>query len=222
MSLQPLHLGIGAKFAAVLAAIMTWMNVLEGALLIIFVILLFDPSEPAGETIVFLAMSLIIVLICTIAGQVVIRLGLGRFRTGGTSTRFARYQLAAFGVGVSLGIGFSPALFDSPPLVWILGVAAGVIVCGLSLLLFRGSTRRPLDRRPRPDIILAEGTVIESWDRSLHGLNPPHLTVVCYGDELGRTRFVRHLHQQRHTGLGAIGQVQFDRRRPEKALRFTV
>lgn len=194
----------------------------RGALVTIYVILLFDPSEPADETIALLAISLIIVLICTVAGQALIRLGLGRFRTGGTSTQFARYQLAAFGVGASLGIGFSPALFDSPPLAWVLGVAAGVIVCVLSLLLFRGSTRRPLDRPPHPDIILAEGTVIESWDRSLHGLNPPHLTVVCYADGLGRTRFVRHLRQQRHTGLGAIGQVQFDHRRPEKALRFTV
>lgn len=222
MSLEPLHISSGRKFTAVLAAITAWINVPAGALIASGTILVVDPNEPIRATVALLAVATIIAVICSLIGQALIRLALGTFRTGGTSTRFVRYQFAALGVGGSLGIGFSPAFFDSSPLWWALGVAAGLFAGGTSLLLFRGSARQPLSRAPHPDVTLAEGTIVEHWSRSLGGFVPPGLSVVRYCDERGRARFVRHLRRQHHTGLGAIGQVQIDRRQPERVLHFSL
>lgn len=49
----------------------------------------------------------------------------------------------------------------------------------------------------------------------------PQLAVVRFADETGRARFARDLVQQHPTVLGTMGQVQLDRRRPARVLRFS-
>ena len=53
----------------------------------------------------------------------------------------------------------------------------------------------------------------------------PHLKfsarVIRFADESGRARFARHVVRRSPTTLGTIGQVQYDRRRPDQVLSFT-
>ncbi len=246
MSLEPLRIETGRKFAAALATMTVWLVLLSGFLVAAYIILLFHPSDPLPATLVFLAISAIAALASGLAGQALIRLTLGRHRTGGSLTRFSRCQLGAFGVGAALCIGFSPAFFGSGPTGWVIGVVLGLALGGLSLLLFRTNAHhplahspRPLPRTPRPGTALPSGTaltsgtalasgtaltagtVVEHW-WGIPRLSVPEFSVVEYTDPHGRTRRVRHLSQQSPTGPGAIGQVQIDLRNPERVLRFSV
>ena len=222
MSLEPLRITGGRKFADGLATITAFTSMATGFTIPPLTLLLFDTSEPLGETVAHLALNLLCVLAFVLVGQLLIGLALGRPHTGGSRSRFFRYQLGSLGFGAGLGFGFAPAMFEAATPWWIVGITTGVLVGGLSLLVFRNSGRRPLHRPPHPGIALADGVVVDYWNGAMGYRSAPQLAVVRFADERGRARFVRHLVQRSPTDLGSMGQVQFDRRRPERVLRFTV
>lgn len=148
------------------------------------------------------------------------RAALGRFRTGGSLSRFFRYQLAALGAGGGLGLGFLPAMIGAAPIWWVISIGAGVGLIAVSLLAFRGDPRRPLTAPTHPGIGLTEGVVVDYWSGAMPRATAPGLTVVRFADEFGRARFARHLIRRNPTTFGTMGQVQYDRCRPEKVLRF--
>src|SRR5699024_1138361 len=64
-----------------------------------------------------------------LVGHALIRAALGRVRTGGSLSRFFRYQLAAIGVGAGLGLCFTPAMLGAAPGWWAASIIAGVMLC---------------------------------------------------------------------------------------------
>lgn len=220
MSLEPLHITGGRKFADGLAAITAFTSMAASFTIPPLTLLLFAAGEPPGETLTYLALSLLCTLAFIVVGQLFIGLALGHPHTGGGRRRFLRYQLGALGVGAALGFGFAPAMLDAAAPWWIAGITTGLVIGGLSLLPFRNSRHRRLSRRPHHGIALADGVVIEHWDGAMGFHSAPQLVVIRFADETGRARFARHLVQQHPTVLGTIGQVQFDRHHPARIMRF--
>lgn len=221
MSLEPLRITGGRKFADGLATITAFTSMAAGFTIPPLTLLLFDTSEPLGETLTYLTLSLLCILGFVLIGQLLIGLALGRPHTGGSRLRFFRNQLGALGFGAGLGFGFAPAMFEAATPWWIIGITTGVLISGPSLLFFLGSGHRRLRRPPHPGIALAEGVVVDYWNGAMGFHSAPQLAVIRFADARGRARFVRHLVQQHPTVLGTMGQVQFDRRRPERVLRFS-
>src|SRR5699024_8686786 len=105
---------------------------------------------------------------------------------------------------------------------WVASIIAGVVLCLLSLLAFRSARRPILGRSPGPNIGLAEGVVVDYWSGVLPRGSAPQLATTRFVDEAGRARFARHLVQQRPTVLGTMWRLQYDRRRPQRVLRFSI
>ncbi|MGO2038316.1 MAG: hypothetical protein ACTH2U_17730 [Brevibacterium sp.] len=222
MSLQPLRITGGTKFAAGLAGILTTTSMGAGCAITALALLTTVPSEPLSSTLLFLALALLTSGAFVAVSHLLVRAALGRHRTGGSLTRFFRYQLGALGVGGGLGLGFFPAMIGAAPIWWAVSITAGIALCGVSLLAFRRARYRILDRPPHPHIGLAEAVVVDYWSGAMPRGAAPSLTVIRFTDESGRARWVRHLVAQPPSMLGTMGQVQYDRRRPERVLRFTV
>lgn len=221
MSLEPLRITGGRKFADGLAAITAFTSIAAGFTIPPLMLLLFDTSELLGETLTYLALSLLCIL-TFVVGQLLIGLALGHPHTGGSRRRFLRYQFGALGVGAGLGLGFAPAMFEAAAPWRIIGITTGLVIGGLSLLPFCSSRHRRLSRPPHPGTALTDGIVVDHWNGTMGFHSAPQLAVIRFADETGRARFARHLVQQHPTVLGTIGQVQFDRRRPERVLRFSM
>lgn len=221
MSLQPLHITAGRKLAAGLAGIITMSATLTSGFAI--AVLSFLPAGPGGllsEKVVFSALAVIVALVSAAISFLLVLAALGRFRTGGSLSRFFRYQLAALGAGGGLGLGFVPAMTDAAPIWWVVAIAAGLGLIAVSLLTFRRARYPILDRPPHPNVALAEGRVIDySAQAQSRG---PTLTVVHFVDDKGRDRWARHLVQQDPSMPGTRGQVVYDRVRPERVQRFAV
>lgn len=221
MSLEPLRITGGRKFFDCLATITAFTSMAAGFTIPPLTLVLFDTSEPLEETLTYLALSLLCILAFMVVGQLFIGLALGHPHTGGSRRRFLRYQLAAIGVGMGLGFGLAPAMFEAAPVWWIIGITTGVLIGGASLLAFRSSRHRRRSRPPHPGIALTDGVVVDYWHGGMGSHSAPQLAVIRFADEAGRARFARHLVQQHPTVLDTIGQVQFDRRRPARVLRFS-
>jgi hypothetical protein len=223
VSLQPLRISRGCQFSAGLAAIVAVTSIFAGSATAVCSVLLAnqaDTSDPLTTKLILLSLTLVVCAVFLMAGHVLMRIALGRFRTGGSLSRFFRYQLAALGCGAGLGLGVSPAIFDAAPAWWVLGIAAGAALCAVSLLGFRSDRRTPPTRPPAPHIGLADGVVVDSWTGGSPQARAPQLTVVRFADETGRARWICHLVRRDSTTAGAMGQVQYDRRRPERILSF--
>lgn len=222
MSLQPLQITGGTKFAAGLAGILTTTNMAAGCVITVLVFIPTGPGEPLSSSLLFLALAVLTAGAFIAVSHLLVRTALGRHRTGGSLTRFFRYQLGALGFGGGLGLGFLPAMIGAAPAWWVVSIAAGIALCGVSLLAFRRARYRILDRPPHSHIGLADGVVVDYWSGAMPRSSAPSLTVIRFADESGRARWARHLVQQPPSMLGTMGQVQYDRRRPERVLRFTV
>lgn len=220
MSVQPLRITVGRKLAAAIAGLVTFLSIGAGWAIVFLILFPLDPGESAFERVIHLTAGLGITLIVVAVCHLLMRAALGRFRTGGSLPRFFRYQLAALGVGGALGLGFAPGTSDAAPLWWIASIAAAVALIIVSLLPFRKARHPILDRPPRPTTALAEGRVIDYWDGSQ--FRAPKLTAVHFVDAKGRDRGIRHLFQQDPSMRGTVGQVIYDRLRPERVRRFTV
>lgn len=221
MSLQPLRITAGRKLAAGLAGIITMSITLTSGFAI--AALAFLPAGPGGllsEKTLFSALAVIVAIASVTASLLLVLAALGRFRTGGSLSRFFRYQLAALGSGGGLGLGFAPAMTDAAPVWWVVAIAAGLGLIAVSLLAFRKARYPILDLPPHPNVALAEGRVIDySAQAQSRG---PTLTVVHFVDDRGRERWARHLVQQDPSLRGTVGQVVYDRHRPERVRRFAV
>jgi hypothetical protein len=220
MSLQPLRISAGRKLAADLASIFTMTSLAAGFGLTSLPLIPTGPGEPLSSKLFFVALTVIVAIVYIAVCHLLMRAALGCIRTGGSLTRFFRYQLAALGVGGGLGLGFLPAMIGAAPVWWVVSITAGVALVAVSLLAFRSAKYRILDRPPHPSIGLAEGTVVDYWSGA--SARAPSLAVIRFIDEAGRERWVRHLVRQGLTMAGTKGQVQYDRRRPERVLRFAV
>ena len=111
-------------------------------------------------------------------------------------------------------------MIGAAPVWWVISIGAGVGLIAVSLLAFRGDPRRPLTAPTHPGIGLTEGVVVDYWSGAMPRAAAPGLTVVRFADEFGRARFARHLIRRNPTTFGTMGQVQYDRRRPDRVLRF--
>ncbi|UVI35449.1 hypothetical protein [Brevibacterium spongiae] len=224
MSVQPLRITVGRKLAAAIAGFVTFLSIGAGWAFVSLIFSPLDPWESALERVIHLTAGLGITLIVVAACHLLMRAALGRFRTGGSLSRFFRYQLAALGVGCALGLGLAPGVSDgvsdAAPIWWVVSITAAVSLIAVSLLPFRKARHPILDRPPHPTTALAEGRVIDYWDGSQ--FRAPKLTVVHFVDTRGRDRWIRHLVQQDPSMRGTVGQVVYDRHRPERVLRFTV
>lgn len=221
MSLEPLRISAGRKFAAGLAGILTTTSMAVGWGVTALIFIPTGPGEPLSSKLLFLALTLIVSTTFVVVSQLLMRAALGRFRTGGSLTRFFGYQVGALGVGGGLGLGFFPAMLGADPLWWVISIIAGIGLISVSLLVFRGDRRRPLTARAHPGVGLAEGVVVDYWSGAMPRSAAPSLTVIRFADESGRARFARHLVRRNPTTFGTMGQVQYERRRPDKVLRFT-
>lgn len=150
MSLEPLRITGGRKFADGLAAITAFTSMAASFTIPPLTLLLFDTSEPLGETFTYLALSLLCILAFIFIGQLFVGMALGRPHTSGCRRRFLRYQLGAIGFGMGLGFGFAPAMFEATTAWWIIGITTGLVIGGVSLLPFRSSRHRRLSRPPHP------------------------------------------------------------------------
>ena len=221
MSLEPLRITGGTKFAAGLASIVTWSVTLpSGFATSAMIFLPFGPADPLSQKLLFGTLALVVAIISVAVSFLLVRAALGRFRTGGSLSRFFRYQLAALGAGGGLGLGFLPAMIGAAPVWWVISIGAGVGLIAVSLLAFRGDPRRPLTAPTHPGIGLTEGVVVDYWSGAMPRATAPGLIVVRFADEFGRARVARHLIRRNPTTFGTMGQVQYDRCRPEKVLRF--
>ena len=129
MSLQPLHITAGRKLAAGLAGIITMSATLTSGFAI--AVLSFLPAGPGGllsEKVVFSALAVIAALVSAAISFLLVLAALGRFRTGGSLSRFFRYQLAALGAGGGLGLGFVPAMTDAAPIWWVVAIIRTILV----------------------------------------------------------------------------------------------
>ncbi|WP_166973669.1 hypothetical protein [Brevibacterium atlanticum] len=221
MSLQPLRLTGGTKFTAGLAGILTMTSMAAGWGVTALIFLPTGPGEPLSSKLLYLALALITSVAFVVVSQLLVRASLGRFRTGGGLARFFRYQLGALGVGGGLGLGFLPAMLGAAPVWWVVSITAGIGLITVSALVFRGDRRRPVTAPPHPGIGLASGVVVDYWSGALPRGAAPSLAVIRFADEAGRPRFARHLVRRNPTTLGTMGQVQYDRGRPEKVRSFT-
>jgi hypothetical protein len=221
MSFQPLHISPGRRFAAGLAGILTTTSLAAGWAITALALLPTGPDEPLSSHLLFLALALLTAAAFVITCQLLMRAALGRHRTEGSLTRFFRYQLGALGAGGGLGLGFLPAMLGAAPHWWVVSITAGVGLIVTSLRAFRGDRRRPVTAPAHPGIGLTEGVVIDYWSGALPRGAAPSLAVVRFADESGRLRFARHLIRRNPTSFGMMGQVQYDRRRPEKVRSFT-
>ncbi|MCU4298942.1 hypothetical protein D3I60_17995 [Brevibacterium permense] len=221
MSLEPLHITGGTKFAAGLAGILTTTSMVAGWGVAAFAFLPTGPSEPLTSKLVFLTLALITSAAFIVVSQLLARAALGRFRTGGSLIRFFGYQLGALGVGGGLGLGFLPAMLGAAPHWWVISISAGLGLVAVSLLAFRSDRRRPVITPANPGIGLTEGVVVDYWSGAMPRSAAPSLAVIRYADESGRARFARHLIRQSPTTFGTIGQVQYERRRPDRIRSFT-
>lgn len=221
MSLQPLRISAGRKFAAGLASIFT-MTVTLGAgfLTTSLTFIPGGPGESTSEKLFFIALAALAAIASAIVCHLLMRAALGRHRTGGSLTRFFRYQLAALGCGGGLALGFVPAMTEAAPAWWVLSITAGVGLIAVCLLAFRKARYPFLDHPPHPSIGLAEGRVVDYWAGA--SARAPSLAVVHFTDARGRDHWARHLVQQSPSMLGTIGQVTYDRQHPERVLRFAV
>lgn len=221
MSLQPLRITAGRKLAAGIAGIITMSATLtSGFAIMLFVFLPTGVGGELTEKLFFLALATITAIFSVIFSHALMRAALGRIRTGGGLTRFFRYQLAALGCGGGLGLGFVPAATDAATAWWVVSIATGAGLIAVSLLAFRRARYPILDRPPCPNAALAEGSVIDYWSGS--SARAPSLAVVHFVDNKGRDRWARHLVQQDPSLRGTIGQVIYDRHRPERIQRFAV
>ncbi|UVI35448.1 hypothetical protein [Brevibacterium spongiae] len=221
MSLQPLRISAGRKLSAGVAGILTMVTGLTfGSLLTALTFLPSGPAEPAGAKPFFIGLTFAAAIVSVLACHLLMRIALGRHRTGGSLTRFFRYQLATLGVGGGLGLGFLPAMAEAAPIWWVISIAAGLGLIAVSLLVFRKARYPILDRPPSPDIGLAEGSVVDYWSQPRS--RAPDMTVVHFTDSTGHDRWVRHLVQQSPSLLGTRGQVHYDGHRPERVRRFAV
>ena len=221
MSLQPLRITAGRKLAASLASIITMsVTMTSGFATSAMAFLPIGPADPLGQKLLFGTLAVLVAAISIAVSFLLVRVALGRIRTGGSLSRFFRYQLAALGAGAGLGLGFVPAMAEAAPVWWVVSITAGLGLIAVSLLAFRKARYPILSRPPYPHIGLAEGRVIDDWSNSQS--RSPSLTVVHFVDDKGRGRWVRHLVQQSPSLRGTIGQVVYDRRRPEKVRRFAV
>lgn len=222
MSLQPLPITGVRRLAGGSAGITATTSMAAGFTISPMTVLLAVPGEGLNANLPLFGLTLAATLAFILIGQALIRAALGRIRTGGSLSRFFRYQLAAIGVGAGLGLCFAPAMLGAAPGWWVASIIAGVVLCLLSLLAFRSARRPILGRSPGPNIGLAEGVVVDYWSGVLPRSAAPQLATIRFVDEAGRARFARHLVQQRPTVLGTMGQVQYDRRRPHRVLRFSI
>lgn len=221
MSLQPLRITAGRKLAASLAGIITMsVTMTSGFATSAMAFLPIGPADPLGQKLLFGTLAVIVAAISIAVSFLLVRVALGRIRTGGSLSRFFRYQLAALGAGAGLGLGFVPAMAEAAPVWWVVSITAGLGLIAVSLLAFRKARYPILSRPPYPHIGLAEGRVIDDWSNGQS--RSPSLTVVHFVDDKGRGRWARHLVQQSPSLRGTIGQVVYDRRRPEKVRRFAV
>lgn len=222
MSLQPLPITGLRKLACGLAGIIATTSMAVGFALSPMTVLLTIPGEKLSANLPLFGITLAATLAFILIGQVLIRAALGRFRTGGSLARFFRYQLAAIGFGAGLGLCFTPATLSAPPGWWVASIIAGVALCLLSLLAFRGTRRSVLHSPTHPNITLTEGIVVDHWWGALPQGATAQLATVRFVDESGHARFTRHLIQQSPTVLGTMGQVQYDRRFPRRVRRFSI
>ena len=220
LSLQPLRLSPGRRLAAGFAGIFTMTSIAAGSIILLLIFLQTDPGESANTDRFLLAAALVVAFAFIIGCHLLMRAALGRTRTGGSLARFFRYQLAALGVGGGLGLGFVPAAIDAAPIRWVVFITAGIALIAVSLLAFRKARYPILEGPPHPSIGLAEGRVVDYSPSSR--ARAPSLAVVHFIDAQGRGRWVRHLVQQSPSMQGTIGQVVYDRHRPERVRRFAV
>ncbi|WP_209323836.1 hypothetical protein [Brevibacterium renqingii] len=222
MSPQPLPITGARRLAGGSAGMLATTSMAAGFAISPMTVLLAVPGEDLDANLPLFGLTLAATLAFILIGHALIRAALGRVRTGGSLSRFFRYQLAAIGVGAGLGLCFAPAMLSAAPGWWAASIIAGITLCLLSLLAFRSARRPILRRSPGPNIGLAEGVVVDYWSGVLPRGAAPQLATIRFVDEAGRTRFARHLIQQRPTVLGTMGQVQYDRRRPHRVLRFSI
>lgn len=221
MSLQPLRISAGRKFAAGLSSIVTMSATLGAGFLITGLTFIpSGPGEPMGEKFFFIALAVLVAIASVIVCHLLMRAAVGRQRTGGSLTRFFRYQLAALGCGGGLALGLLPAITEAAPAWWVLSITAGVGLIAVCLLAFRKARYPILDHPPHPGIELTEGRVVDYWAGA--AARSPSLAVVHFTDAQGRDHWVRHLVQQSPSMQGTIGQVTYDRHRPDRVLRFAV
>src|SRR5699024_9890433 len=150
MSLQPLRITAGRRLAAGLAGIITMSATLTSGFAL--AALAFLPAGSEGllsEKFLFSALAVIVALVSATISFLLVLAALGRFCTGGSLSRFFRYQLAALGAGGGLGLGFAPAMTDAAPVWWVIAIAAALGLIAVSLLAFR-KARYPILERPPP------------------------------------------------------------------------
>lgn len=162
MSLQPLRITAGRRLAAGLAGIITMSATLTSGFAL--AALAFLPAGSEGllrEKFLFSALAVIVALVSATISFLLVLATLGRFCTGGSLSRFFRYQLAALGAGGGLGLGFAPAMTDAAPVWWVIAIAAALGLIAVSLLAFRKARYPILERPPHSGIGLAEGRVVD-------------------------------------------------------------
>lgn len=217
MSLEPLQITAGRRFASVFAGF-TQLGTLMGGAIIALSLPTLTEAPGQALTAVFLVMFEVAVLVpAVLLGQIFVRAALGKYRTRGSVAHYSRIQGAVFGVGLAVGTGLSAFAHSAQTLTKVALVALAVVILGLSVMLPLASRRRELAAPPHPDISLVPGRVVDHW-LPIHSsrMGAMELSVISYPDEQGNERFVRHLYQQSFTVLGVVGQMQVHRRRPNR------
>lgn len=223
MSLEPLRISAGSKFAAVCATIGLVLLAVIGFCTGFLFVLLLDPLGRESSTPIELAVGLLLAIVVAAIGQVLILAALGRFRTRGGPGRYARYQLLAFGIGIAISTALYPLFMEKGVAWWLVCIAGAIVVAASSLLLLLPARYRPLEHPPHPKVLLVPATVIHHWNPiAANGPAPPQFSVIRYRDEQGRERFARHLYRQALTARGVVGQAQIERSRQDRVLRFSV
>ena len=91
MSLEPLRITGGTKFAAGLASIVTWSVTLpSGFATSAMIFLPIGPADPLSQKLLFGTLALVVAIISVAVSFLLVRAALGRFRTGGSLSRFFR------------------------------------------------------------------------------------------------------------------------------------
>src|SRR5699024_8912388 len=152
--------------------------------------LAFLPAGSEGllsEKFLFSALAVIVALVSATISFLLVLAALGRFCTGGSLSRFFRYQLAALGAGGGLGLGFAPAVREGRRVGCASGRAAALGRSAGPRRAFRSARYRSPERRPPAGSGLAEGRVVDY--SSGPQARAPSLGVGHFIDAQGRERW---------------------------------
>lgn len=206
------------KFVLGLATGAAWLTGWCGFYLGMGIPFIVEPTE-RDDGLLILALGGIGLLVMFGSAQLLVLLALGPQRTRGSVGRFARWQLAAFGIGIAGGLCFWALVVCESMPVRVATLIGALILFVPSAWLFVPDARRPLDVPPAPTRVRVPAVVEKSW-RGVDRLAVPSLHVVQFHDEWGQKHRLWHLQQQKGTNLRALGMVEFEQHQAPRGARF--